>query len=446
MRRRALTLSLVVSMALSFMVSGNVAAAQAVGLGTAGDYAVLGGSAVTNTGPTVMNGNLGVSPGTSVTGFPPGIVHGTIHAADAAAAQAQADLTTAYNNVAGQACDTNLTGQDLGGLTLTTGVYCFDSSAQLTGTLTLDAQGVPDALFLFQIGSSLTTASSSSVSLINGAQSCNVFWKVGSSATLGTATSFVGNILALTSITLTTSATLRGRALAQNGAVTLDSNVITRATCQASGSECTGTFTGGTYSAIVVPDGATCTLVGVGVTGDVTVGKHSTLITSGQTQIGGDVTAVGARSVRLINTDVVGDVNLSATRGRIVIGSETCRVDPTVGGSIRLIGNFGTVAVCQMTIGGSLIANRTHTAVGLFGNVVAGNLIVQYNRHAYGVWVNGNTVGGYILVRRNSLSSHLIVRNNDVVGDLRCFHNSPAPRHRGNTVGGLRLGQCSGPE
>ncbi|HUP82647.1 MAG TPA: ice-binding family protein [Candidatus Limnocylindria bacterium] len=218
---------------LSFALTGNVAASSAVGLGTADAFAVLGGSTVTNTGPSVINGDLGVSPGSAVTGFPPGIVNGTIHAADATAAQAQADLTTAYNNAAGQACDTDLTGQDLGGLTLTAGVYCFSSSAGLTGTLTLNAQGNSGALFIFQIGSTLTTASASRVRLINGARPCNVFWQVGSSAVLGTTTSFVGNIMALTSITMTTGATLQGRALAQNGAVTLDTNVITKATCDA---------------------------------------------------------------------------------------------------------------------------------------------------------------------------------------------------------------------
>ncbi|MGI8822411.1 MAG: ice-binding family protein [Acidimicrobiia bacterium] len=172
-----------------------------------------------------------MSPGSAVTGFPPGIVLGTIHAGDAVAAQAQSDLTIAYNDAAGRACDTNLTGQDLGGLTLTPGVYCFSSSAQLTGALTLDAQGDPDAVFIFQIGSTLITASASTVNLINGAQACNVFWQVGSSATLGTNSIFRGTILALTSITVTTGATVEGRTLARNGAVTLDNNVITTPMC-----------------------------------------------------------------------------------------------------------------------------------------------------------------------------------------------------------------------
>lgn len=191
-------------------------------------FGVLGGSTVTNTGATIVNGNLGVSPGSAVTGFPPGVVsNGTIHAADAVAAQAQTDLTTLYNQLAGDTCTTNLTGQNLGGLTLTPGVYCFTSGAQLTGTLTLDAQGNPNATFVFQIGTTFTTASGSSVNLINNASSCGVAWQVGTSATLGTGSSVPGTIVALSSITLTTGSSLAGRALARNGAVTLDTNNLT---------------------------------------------------------------------------------------------------------------------------------------------------------------------------------------------------------------------------
>ena len=203
-----------------------------VTLGTAQGYGVLGASTVTNTGPTVVNGDLGVSPGAAVVGFPPGIVTGTTNVANAAALQAQNDTTTAYNFLAGQACGATLTG-DLGGRTLTPGVYCFASTAQLTGTLTLDAQGNPNSVFIFQIGSALTTASGASVVLANSGNACNVWWQVGSSATLGTTTSFSGTVIALTSITLNTGATASGRMLARNGAVTLDTNTVSVPACPA---------------------------------------------------------------------------------------------------------------------------------------------------------------------------------------------------------------------
>lgn len=206
----------------------SIPAAAQISLGSAQSFGALGGSAVTNTGNSTVNGNVGVAPGTSVTGFPPGVVvGGTIHSNDAVAQQAQNDLTIAYNNIASTPCTVDLTGQNLGGLTLTPGVYCFATSAQLTGALTLDALGNPNALFLFKIGSTLTTASASTVTVINGADACdNVYWQIGSSATIGTGTSFAGDILALTSITLTTGANTSGRLLARNGAVTLDTNNV----------------------------------------------------------------------------------------------------------------------------------------------------------------------------------------------------------------------------
>jgi len=203
--------------------------AIAPALGAASSFAVLGGATVTNTGATLLGANLGVSPGTAVTGFPPGVISGgTLHAADALAAQAQADTALAYASLGAQLAPlgNDLTGQDLGGKTLTPGVYNFSSSAQLTGALTLDAQGNPNAVFVFKIGSTLTTASGASVVLINGASSANVFWQVGSSATLGTTTSFVGTLIALTSVTLTTGVVVSGRVLAHNGAVTMDTNTV----------------------------------------------------------------------------------------------------------------------------------------------------------------------------------------------------------------------------
>ena len=222
-----------------------------VDLGTASSYAVLAGTAVTSTGLTLVNGDLGVNPGSAVTGFPPGLVNGAMHAGDAAAGQAQSDLTAAYNDAAGRTY--NITyggGFDLVGLTLTSGVYHDASSLFLSGTLTLDAQGNPDAVWIFQAGSTFITAANSMVALIGGAQACHVFWQVGSSATLGTDTDFAGNILALQSITLDTGTTVDGRVLARNGAVTLDNNTVTRAVCK-------NDVTGGTP----LPDGGSTLLL-----------------------------------------------------------------------------------------------------------------------------------------------------------------------------------------
>jgi hypothetical protein len=232
-RRTAGLLAVSWLLSLTLLAGEALAAQPPVGLGTADSFAVLAGSAATNTGPSTINGDLGVTPGTSVTGFgPPATVNGTIHAADAVAAQAQTDLTIAYNDAAGRTPPTAVPAE-LGGLTLTPGVYRNASALRLTGALTLDAQGNPDAVFVFQAGSTLTTASGSRMTLINGAQPCNVFWQVGSSATLGTSSLFIGNILALTSISMNDAVTVRGRALARNGAVTLINDTITPSRCAA---------------------------------------------------------------------------------------------------------------------------------------------------------------------------------------------------------------------
>jgi type VI secretion system secreted protein VgrG len=202
-------------------------------LGSSASFAVLGASTVTNTGNSVVGGDLGVYAGTAITGFPPGTVTApyTTHAGDAVAQTAQSDANTAYNGLAAMPSNTNLTGQDLGGLTLTSGVYTFNSSAQLTGTLTLNAQGLNNAYWVFQIGSTLTTASMSAINIINvgshGGSDDGLFWQVGSSATLGTTTAFEGNILAQASITLNTGANIdNGRAIALTGAVTMDDNTV----------------------------------------------------------------------------------------------------------------------------------------------------------------------------------------------------------------------------
>jgi Ice-binding-like len=219
------------------------AALAPVGLGTAGSFGVLAGSTVTNTDASRIFGDLGVSPGTAVTGFPPGLVFGSTHLADGVAGDAQRDLTTAYNVAAGLS-PTGSAGSAIGaGQTLTPGVYNAPSSLAVSGTLTLDAQGNAAAVFVFQAPSTLTTASATNVILTNGAQACNVFWQVGSSATLGTYTHFQGNILALASITVMTGDTIVGRALASTAAVTLDDDTITRPGCMTTSPTPTATVT-----------------------------------------------------------------------------------------------------------------------------------------------------------------------------------------------------------
>jgi hypothetical protein len=249
--RRGPLLGIGLVLGLWALVTSSVtgAAEAPVALGTTESFAVLAGAGVTNTGPSVISGDLGACPTPAVTGFPPGIVQGgTIHAGDAVCLQAQSDLVIAYNDAAGRAPTTTFPGvTDLGGQTLTPGVYKADAFA-ITGTLTLDAQGDPDAVWIFQAGSTLITAPDSRVVLINSAQPCNVFWQVGSSATLGVNSTFVGTILALTAITANTNATVQGRLLARNAAVTLDSNTVTRPVCAP-----TPTTTSSTTSTTISP-------------------------------------------------------------------------------------------------------------------------------------------------------------------------------------------------
>jgi autotransporter-associated beta strand protein len=208
------------------LANSRPAAAQTISLGAAENVAILGGSTVTNAGPTTVSGNLALSPGVSVTGFPPGtIVGGAIHIGDALANQAHADASTAYAQVAGETLTTNLSGQGLGGMTLTPGVYYFGTTAALSGTLNLDTGGNPNAAFHFQIGTTLTTDPASTITLLNG-NSVNIFWQVGTSATIGVDSTFYGNILADQSITVNSGATINGRAMAINAAVTLSTNTI----------------------------------------------------------------------------------------------------------------------------------------------------------------------------------------------------------------------------
>ncbi len=248
---------------LMVTTAASAAIVPTVALATSGNYAVLAGSTVTNTGASALGGSLGLWPGTSITGFPPGLVTppGTTDNANAAAQQAESDLTAAYVDAAGRPIDATTTA-DLANLMLGAGVYAGPNHSPLglTGPLVLDGAGDPTSVFIFQTDSSLTTASSSTVTMINGAQECNVFWQVGSSATLGTGSVFRGNILALTSITVTNSVTVHGRALARNGAVTLDNDTFTSPTCAQAVPATTTTTTPGATTTTV--PGATTTAPG----------------------------------------------------------------------------------------------------------------------------------------------------------------------------------------
>ena len=231
--RRGRLAGIALAMIVVFVLPAAARAAP-VDLATAGPFVVLGGTKVTNVGPSVLNGNLGISPGTELEGFGlPAVINGSTHATDEVAAKAQLDLTTAYDVAAGQPVlpVNDLSGTNLGERILAPGTYRYNAAALLTGALTLDAEGDPNAEFVFKIGSQLTTESASSVLLVNGASPCNVYWQVGSSADLGTTTAFQGNLMALTSISLKNGATVLGRMLARNGQVSLINNVLTRPLC-----------------------------------------------------------------------------------------------------------------------------------------------------------------------------------------------------------------------
>ncbi|MEV5951921.1 ice-binding family protein [Streptomyces sp. NPDC052002] len=360
------TLSVWIAAVLAVVISAVVVAvsptqasalATFVDLGRADSFAVLAGSATTNTGPSVITGDVGVSPGTSISGYgPPAVVNGTQHSADTVAQDAQTDLITAYNDAAGQPSDGALP-PDAGGLTLVPGVYTASSTLGLTGTLTLDAQGDPNAVWLFQIGSGLTTASSSRVSLINGASPCNVFWKVGSSATLGTSTAFVGNILAMTSITVTTSATIEGRALARNGAVTLDTNTITRPQCAAGttgGTTTTGTTgtTGTTATGGTTGTTATGGTTGTTATGG-TTGTTATGGTTGTTATGGTTgtTATGGTTGTTATGGTTGTTATGGTTGTTATGGTTGTT--ATGGTTGTTATGGTTGTTGTTTGGT---------------------------------------------------------------------------------------------
>ncbi len=364
-------------LAVGALVAASVSGAEAapVGLGTADAFAVLAAAGVTNTGPTIIDGDLGTCPTPAITGFPPGTVNGTVHAGDAVCLQAQSDLTIAYNDAAGRAPTTVYPGvKDLGGLTLTPGVYKADAFEN-SGTLTLDAQGDPNAVFIFQAGSTLITAPTSSGMLINGAQACNVFWQVGSSATLGVGSTFVGTILALTSITANTNASVTGRLLARNGAVTLDSNTVTRPVCLpvSTTTSSTSTSSTSTSTSTTVPP-TTITIPPITIP-PITVPPAETTTTSSTTTTAPPPTTTPPRApagAGGTGTAGGGGTETPTTSSSATVpaatntaGSTTTSTSPTVGATTG-ISSTTTVAptTTTMTAGGAGVSTATTVGGG----------------------------------------------------------------------------------
>ncbi len=391
-----------------------VLAASAVPLGAASSFAVLGATpSVTNTGATIVTGDLGVSPAASVTGFPPGTVVGTVHVANAVAAAAQASNVTAYGQLAAQACNVTFAAPtDMAGMTLTPGVYCFASSAANSGLLRLDAGGDTSAVWIFRTASTLTTGSGSSVVPIGGGQACNVFWQIGSSATLGTGTSMVGNILALASITLTTGTTLSGRALAQTGAVTLDTNSV--AVCAA------GPVINATNPTLAKAFNPTSIMTGGVSTLTVTLSNPNTTIATlttslldtlppgvliapspnGSTTCGGGTTVVAA----------AGTDTLSLPSGRMIPANGSCTMNvsvtaPLVGSYVNLLptsalqtsnGNNLVPAVATLTVLAQLPPGATPMTGAAVPTVSDWMLVLMST---------ALTVLGFVMMRRRAKAS-----------------------------------------
>ncbi|MCX5266400.1 ice-binding family protein [Streptomyces sp. NBC_00199] len=334
-----------------------LAIATPVPLATAASFSVLAGQGVTNTGPTLISHDVGTHPNPSITGLLPTQVLGAVHAADAVALQAKSDLVTAYDNAAGQATNFALSSAIGNGQTLLPGVHTAVSGVGLNGDLILDAAGNPNAVWVFQIPEALTTATSSRVLLTNGASACNVFWQVGSSATLGTTSTFVGTIMALTSITVTTGTNIEGRALARNGSVTLDNNRIFLGGCATSttGGTTTGTTTGTTAG--------TTTGTTAGTTTGTTTGTTAGTSTSGGL-LGGGLVSGGLVSGGLLGGPIVGTGGTSGNVAGNTSGNTAGNSSGNTAGNTA--GNTGNTAgnTAGNTTGGHGAGGHDHAPGG----------------------------------------------------------------------------------
>jgi hypothetical protein len=360
--------ALVLWLGVGALVAGSTAGAAElpVGLGTADSFAVLGAAGVTNTGPSVVNGDLGSCPTPAVIGLPPLVVNGAVHQADAEACGAQADVQIAYDDAAGRAPTTTYPGPtDLGGSTLTPGVYMSPTSFAITGTLTLDAQGDPDAVFVFQAGSTVVTATGSSVSLVN-AQACNVYWQVGSSATLGAGSTFVGTVLALAAITADTGALVEGRLLARVESVTLDTNVITTPACAPPATTSTSTVASSTSTTSAGSGSTTSTSTGASTSTTSGTGGATTTSTAGPTTtIGGNIVAQVTSTTARATPSTTGTSTTATTRpSGTVTPSATTTTTP------RLTGLPRTGTPAWWKVGTALLA------------VLVGSLMVRFAAQA----------------------------------------------------------------
>jgi len=336
-----------------------------VNLGSAANFAILAGSTITNTGISTINGDVGLSPGTAVTGFPPGVLNGVFHLADPVAATAKLDLTAAFNDAAGRVGVLTVP-TELGGTTLPPGVY--NSAAGtfgITGTVILDALGNPDAVFIFQAASTLITASNSSVVLINGAQPRNVFWLVGSSATLGTGTTFRGTIMAQASITVTTGATIEGRALTQTAAVTLDSNTISIATLIS--------------PAIPAPPPVILPAVNLGTAANFTILAGSTITNTGVSNVTGNIGLSPGTSVTGFPPGILnGTFNLADAT------AATAKRDLTAA-FLDAAGRTGAVTIPTELGGTTLPPGVYNSASGTFG--ITGTLTLDGQNNPAAVFI-----------------------------------------------------------
>jgi len=434
-----LLILLLVGMMIAPTIS--MAAEPTVNLGTTSSFAVLAGSTVTNTGSTTIDGDaggdVGVSTGSAITGFPPGIVTGAMHSNDASAIQAQTDLVTAYNDAAGRSTTQDLTGTDLGTLTLTPGVYTFSTSAQLTGDLMLDGQGLSDPVFIFKIGSTLTTASNSRILLKNGARYCRTFWQVGSSATLGSSSTFVGHIFAMASITANNGATVQGQLLARNGAVTLDTNTITNGYCSTPPAPPVPA-TLHIIKHVINDDGGTAVASaftlhvkagGIDVAGSPAAGGESpgtTYTLPAGTYVVNEATPVGYTKAYSGDSDSSGNITLAAGADKTVTITNN-DISPAVPANLHIIKHVinddgGTAVASAFTLhlkfGGIDVAGSPAAGVespGTTYTLPAGTYVVSENPLAgYIAVYSGNSDPAGNIILTAGADSTVTVTNNDI--------------------------------